>query len=212
MSILDRILRAGEGKKVKALEGIVPDINALGDEMRRLSDDELRGKTVEFRDRLANGATLEDILHEAFAVTREAAVRVIGQRHYDVQLMGGAALHFGWVAEMKTGEGKTLVSTLPAYLNGLAGKGVHLVTVNDYLARRDAEWMGQIHKFLGLSVGLIIPGFKDRPEEKRRNYQCDITYGTNNEMGFDYLRDNMAPRLDAKVQRGHNYCIVDEVD
>ena len=139
-------------------------------------------------------------------------MRVIGQRHYDVQLMGGAALHFGWVAEMKTGEGKTLVSTLPAYLNGLGGKGVHLVTVNDYLARRDAEWMGRIHKFLGLSVGLIIPGFKDRPEEKRRNYDCDITYGTNNEMGFDYLRDNMAPRLDAKVQRGHSYCIVDEVD
>jgi preprotein translocase subunit SecA len=212
MSILDRILRAGEGKKVKALEAIVPDINALGDEMRRLSDDELRGKTVEFRERLANGATLDDILTEAFAVTREAAVRTIGQRHYDVQLMGGAALHFGWVAEMKTGEGKTLVSTLPAYLNGLGGKGVHLVTVNDYLARRDAEWMGRIHKFLGLSVGLIIPGFKDRPEEKRRNYDCDITYGTNNEMGFDYLRDNMAPRLDMKVQRGHSYCIVDEVD
>src|SRR5262245_28644588 len=212
MSILDRILRAGEGKKIKALEGIVPDINALGDEMRRLSDDELRGKTVEFRDRLANGAALDDLLIDAFAVTREGAVRVIGQRHYDVQLMGGAALHFGWVAEMKTGEGKTLVSTLPAYLNGLAGKGVHLVTVNDYLARRDAEWMGRIHKFLGLSVGLIIPGFKDDPEAKRRNYQCDITYGTNNEMGFDYLRDNMAPRLDAKVQRGHSYCIVDEVD
>ena len=180
--------------------------------MRRLSDDELRGKTVEFRERLANGADLDDILIEAFAVTREAAVRVIGQRHYDVQLMGGAALHFGWVAEMKTGEGKTLVSTLPAYLNGLGGKGVHLVTVNDYLARRDAEWMGRIHKWLGLSVGLIIPGFKDRPEEKRRNYAADITYGTNNEMGFDYLRDNMAQRLDDKVQRGHSYCIVDEVD
>ena len=153
MSILDRILRAGEGKKVKALEGIIPDINALGDEMHRLSDDELRGKTAEFRNRLANGATLDDILTEAFAVTREAAVRVIGQRHYDVQLMGGAALHFGWVAEMKTGEGKTLVSTLPAYLNGLGGKGVHLVTVNDYLARRDAEWMGRIHKFPGSAWG-----------------------------------------------------------
>src|SRR3954447_188316 len=212
MSILDRILRAGEGKKIKALEAIVPDINALADDMRRLSDDELRGKTAEFRDRLANGAALDDILIEAFAVVREAANRVIGQRHYDVQLMGGAALHFGWVAEMKTGEGKTLVSTLPAYLNGLAGKGVHLVTVNDYLARRDAEWMGRIHKFLGLSVGLIIPGFKDDPETKRRNYLCDITYGTNNEMGFDYLRDNMAQQLAAKVQRGHSYCIVDEVD
>ena len=212
MGILDRILRAGEGKKLKALEGIVPDINALSDEYRRSSDDELKAKTAEFRQRLANGATLDDVLIEAFAVTREAAERVIGQRHYDVQLMGGAALHFGWVAEMKTGEGKTLVSTLPAYLNGLGGKGVHLVTVNDYLARRDAEWMGRIHKWLGLSVGLIIPGFKDQPEEKRRNYACDITYGTNNEFGFDYLRDNMAPRLDNKVQRGHSYCIVDEVD
>ncbi len=212
MSILDRILRAGEGKKVKALQAIAPDINALESEMRRLSDDELRGKTGEFRQRLANGATLDDILVEAFAVTREAADRVIGQRHYDVQLMGGAALHFGWVAEMKTGEGKTLVSTLPAYLNGVGGKGVHLVTVNDYLARRDAEWMGRIHKWLGLSVGLIIPGFKDDPESKRRSYASDITYGTNNEMGFDYLRDNMASRLDLKVQRGHNMCIVDEVD
>ena len=194
------------------MEGIVPDINALSDEFRRLSDDELKSKTGDFRQRLDNGATLDDVLIEAFAVTREAADRVIGQRHYDVQLMGGAALHFGWVAEMKTGEGKTLVSTLPAYLNGLGGNGVHLVTVNDYLARRDAEWMGRIHKWLGLSVGLIIPGFKDQPEEKRRNYACDITYGTNNEFGFDYLRDNMAPRLDNKVQRGHSYCIVDEVD
>src|SRR5690606_2042536 len=148
----------------------------------------------------------------AFAVTRKAADRVIGQRHYDVQMMGGAALHFGWVAEMKTGEGKTLVSTLPVYLNGLSGKGVHLVTVNDYLARRDAEWMGRIHKWLGLNVGLIIPGFQTSPTEKRRNYAADITYGTNNEMGFDYLRDNMAPKLENKVQRGHHYCIVDEVD
>ena len=152
------------------------------------------------------------MLIESFAVMREAADRVIGQRHFDVQLMGGAALHFGWVAEMKTGEGKTLVSTLPAYLNALGGKGVHLVTVNDYLARFHAEWMGRIHKFLGLEVGLIIPGFKDRPEEKRRNYAADITYGTNNEFGFDYLRDNMAQQLASKVQRGHAYCIVDEVD
>ena len=212
MSILDRILRAGEGKKVKALQAIVPDINALEPSIRKLSDDELRGKTAEFRQRLDNGATIDDILVESFAVIREAADRVIGQRHFDVQLMGGAALHFGWVAEMKTGEGKTLVSTLPAYLNALGGKGVHLVTVNDYLARFHAEWMGRIHKWMGLDVGLIIPGFKDRPEEKRRNYAADITYGTNNEFGFDYLRDNMAPRLDAKVQRGHSYCIVDEVD
>ena len=212
MGILDRILRAGEGKKLKALQGIVPDINALSDDMKRLSDTELQAKTGEFRQRLDNGATLDDILVEAFAVTREAADRVIGQRHYDVQMMGGAALHFGWVAEMKTGEGKTLVATLPSYLNGLGRKGVHLVTVNDYLARRDAEWMGRIHKWLGLDVGLIIPGFKAQPHEKRGNYAADITYGTNNEFGFDYLRDNMAPRLDAKVQRGHNFCIVDEVD
>ncbi len=212
MGILDRILRAGEGKKLKALEGMVPDINAWEDEYKRLSDVELKAKTGEFRQRLDNGAALDDILVEAFAVTREAADRVIGQRHYDVQMMGGAALHFGWVAEMKTGEGKTLVATLPSYLNGLGGNGVHLVTVNDYLARRDAEWMGRIHKWLGLNVGLIIPGFKSQPAEKRRNYAADITYGTNNEFGFDYLRDNMAPRLDAKVQRGHNFCIVDEVD
>jgi preprotein translocase subunit SecA len=212
MSILDKILRAGEGKKLKALQAIVPDINALGPDMTRLSDDELRAKTAEFRQRVDNGASLDDLLVEAFAVMREAADRAIGQRHFDVQLMGGAALHFGWVAEMKTGEGKTLVSTLPAYLNALGGKGVHLVTVNDYLARFHAEWMGRIHKFLGLEVGLIIPGFKDRPEEKRRNYAADITYGTNNEFGFDYLRDNMAQSLAAKVQRGHNYCIVDEVD
>mgnify|MGYP002631261975 CR=1 FL=1 len=212
MGILDRILRAGEGKKLKALQGMIPDINALEDGLRRLSDDELKAKTGEFRQRLDNGATLDDILVEAFAVTREAADRVIGQRHYDVQMMGGAALHFGWVAEMKTGEGKTLVSTLPVYLNGLGGKGVHLVTVNDYLARRDAEWMGRIHRWLGLEVGLIIPGLMTSPIEKRRNYNADITYGTNNEMGFDYLRDNMAAKLENKVQRGHSYCIVDEVD
>ena len=214
MSILDRILRAGEGKKVKALEAIVPDINAHGDAMRSdLSDDELKGKTAEFRDRLANGATLDDILIEAFAVTREAADRVIGQRHYDVQMMGGAALHFGWVAEMKTGEGKTLVSTLPAYLNGLGGKGVHLVTVNDYLARVDAEWMGRIHKWLGLNVGLIIPGFKDRPDEKRRNYagrhhlrhQQRVAASTTCATTW---RIGSTPRSSA----GHSYCIVDEVD
>ena len=146
MGVLDRILRAGEGKKLKALQGIVPDIAALEDEYRRLDDDSLKAKTAEFRARLDRGETLDDLLIEAFAVTREAADRVLGQRHYDVQMMGGAALHFGWVAEMRTGEGKTLVSTLPAYLNGLSGRGVHLVTVNDYLARRDAEWMGQVHR------------------------------------------------------------------
>ena len=212
MGILDRILRAGEGKKLKALQGLVPDINAQEAAIQALSDDALRGKTAEFRQRLDRGEPLDDMLVEAFAVVREAAQRVIGQRHFDVQMMGGAALHFGWVAEMKTGEGKTLVSTLPAYLNGLTGKGVHLVTVNDYLARFHAEWMGRIHKWMGLEVGLIIPGFKERPAEKRVNYAADITYGTNNEFGFDYLRDNMAGRLDDKVQRGHYFAIVDEVD
>ena len=212
MGILDRVLRAGEGKKVKALEGLIPDINALEATISALSDDALRGKTDEFRSRIERGESLDDLLIEAFAVMREAGKRVLGQRHYDVQLMGGAALHFGWVAEMKTGEGKTLVSTLPAYLNGLGGKGVHLVTVNDYLARRDAEWMGRVHRWLGLSVGLVIPGFREQPSQKREDYLCDITYGTNNEFGFDYLRDNMAGSLDEKVQRGHNFAIVDEVD
>jgi preprotein translocase subunit SecA len=212
MGILDRILRAGEGKKLKALQAMVPEINAHEPSLQKFTDDQLRAKTGEFRQQLANGADLDDVAIEAFAVMREAATRTIGQRHYDVQLMGGAALHFGWVAEMKTGEGKTLVSTLPAYLNGLGGDGVHLVTVNDYLARRDSEWMGQIHRFLGLNVGLIIPGHKSSPAEKRAQYACDITYGTNNEMGFDYLRDNMAGKLVDKTQRGHNYCIVDEVD
>src|SRR5258708_7351038 len=161
MGILDRILRAGEGKKLKALAGIVPDINVLEPDMRALSDESLRAKTGEFRVRLENGEDLDDLLVEAFAVVREAASRTIGQRHYDVQLMGGAALHFGWVAEMKTGEGKTLVSTLPAYLNGLSGNGAHLITVNDYLASRDAEWMGRLHPWLWLSVGLLIPQIHD---------------------------------------------------
>ncbi|MGD9997947.1 MAG: preprotein translocase subunit SecA [Ilumatobacteraceae bacterium] len=212
MKLLDKILRAGEGKKLKALQGLVPHINELEPAMQRLSDADLIAKTAEFRGRIERGETLDDLLIEAFAVMREASVRNTGMRHFDVQLMGGAALHFGWVAEMKTGEGKTLVSTLPAYLNGLGGKGVHLVTVNDYLAKRDAENMGRIHRWMGLTVGLIIPGFKDRPAQKRENYGCDITYGTNNEMGFDYLRDNMAGTLADKVQRGHNYAIVDEVD
>jgi preprotein translocase subunit SecA len=212
MGILDRILRAGEGKKLKALEGLVPDINSEEAALVALSDDALRAKTAEFRQRIERGESLDDLLIESFAVVREAARRVIGQRHYDVQLMGGAALHFGWVAEMKTGEGKTLVSTLPAYLNGLSGKGVHLITVNDYLARRDSEWMGRVHRWLGLEVGLVIPGHRERPEQKRQDYAADITYGTNNEFGFDYLRDNMAPTKANKVQRGHNFAIVDEVD
>ena len=211
MGIMDRLLKAGEGKKVRALKDLCPDINALEPEMQALSDDDLARKTIEFRERLDNGASADDLLIEAFAVVREAATREIGQRHYDVQLMGGAALHFGWVAEMKTGEGKTLVSTLPCYLNGLTGNGVHVITVNDYLATRDAEWMGQIHRRLGLSVGLILPR-NDPPAYKREQYACDITYGTNNEFGFDYLRDNMAMTEADKVQRGHSYAIVDEVD
>jgi preprotein translocase subunit SecA len=211
MGMFDKLLRTGEGKKQRALQSLVPDINSYEDELRALSDTELTAKTAEFRQQLDNGATLDDVLLEAFAVTREAANREIGQRHYDVQLMGGAALHFGWVAEMKTGEGKTLVSTLPVYLNALGGKGVHVVTVNDYLATRDAEWMGQVHRRLGLDVGLVIPGQHD-PTHKRAQYACDITYGTNNEFGFDYLRDNMAMSRADQVQRGHSFCIVDEID
>ena len=211
MGVLDRILRAGEGRKFKAIAGLVPEINALEPEIAALSDEALTGKTGEFRQRLANGEDLDDLLIEAFAVVREAAKRTIGQRHFDVQLMGGAALHFGWVAEMKTGEGKTLVSTLPVYLNALAGKGVHVITVNDYLARFHAEWMGRIYQRLGMSVGLVIPQIRGS-EEKRRNYACDVTYGINNEFGFDYLRDNMAMTTAAKVQRGHSYAIVDEID
>ena len=211
MGVFDRILRTGEGKMLRSLQGLVPDVAALEPELLKLSDEDLRHKTVEFRERLERDATLDDVLLEAFAVTREASHRVIGQRHYDVQIMGGAALHFGWVAEMRTGEGKTLVSTLPVYLNGLGGDGVHVITVNDYLARRDAEWMGQIYSWLGLTVGLIVPG-NNEPAFKREQYASDITYGTNNEFGFDYLRDNMAMSIEEKVQRGHSYAIVDEID
>ena len=184
-------LRSGEGRKLKFIQALVPDINALEPSTEALSDDALRAKTGEFRTRLGNGESTDDLLFESFAVVREAARRVLGQRHYDVQLVGGAALHFGGVAEMKTGEGKTLTSTLPIYLNGLTGNGVHIVTVNDYLASRDSEWMGQIHRWLGLDVGLIIPGNRNS-DFKRAQYAADITYGTNNEFGFDYLRDNMA--------------------
>jgi len=213
MGILDRILRAGEGKKLKALQGIVPEINAYEDDYRNLSDDQLKAKTGEFRQRLDNGEDVDDLLVEAFATMREAGVRVLGQRQYDVQMMGGAALHFGWVAEMKTGEGKTLTSTGPVYLNALEQKGVHLVTVNDYLAQYQSELMGRIYRFMNMDVGLILPGRGASAAEKRKSYAADVTYGTNNELGFDYLRDNMAPSKDAKVQqRGHNFCIVDEVD
>ncbi len=211
MSVLTKILRAGEGKRVRELAGLVEPINALSEATAALSDVELRAKTEEFRARLADGETLDDLLIEAFAVVREAATRVLGQRHYDVQLMGGMALHFGWIAEMKTGEGKTLVSTLPVYLNALAGQGVHVVTVNDYLATRDANWMGQLHRFLGLTVGRVGPDMPDF-DDKRAAYQSDVTYGTNTEFGFDYLRDNMARRREHMVQRGHHFAIVDEVD
>ena len=210
MGLLDKILRAGEGRAIKELAKISVQVNKFEQEISSLDDQSLRGKTDIFKERINNGQTLDSILPEAFAVVREAAKRTLGQRHYDVQLMGGAALHRGNIAEMKTGEGKTLVSTLPAYLNALAGKGVHIVTVNDYLAERDSEWMGRVHRFLGLKVGVILASMT--PAERREAYAADITYGTNNEFGFDYLRDNMAWSLVDCVQRGHNFAIVDEVD
>lgn len=197
-------------KEVKRLMPIVKQINGLEPEIEKLSDSELRGKTDEFKKKLEEGKTLDDILPEAFAVVREASKRVLGMRHFDVQLIGGIILHQGRIAEMKTGEGKTLVATLPVYLNALTGKGVHVITVNDYLAKRDSEWMGKVYKFLGLTVGLAIAGME--PEEKRKAYNCDVTYGTNNEFGFDYLRDNMVIYKDQLVQRGLNYAIVDEID
>jgi preprotein translocase subunit SecA len=222
MGLFERLLHAGEGRKLKALESVVPEVGAFEPEMERRTDDELRGLTAELRGRLDRAGdavterearldALDDLLPEAFAVVREAARRTLGQRHFDVQLMGGAALHFGWVSEMKTGEGKTLVATLPVYLNALAGYGAHVVTVNDYLARRDAEWMGQIYRALGLDVGIVIPEIFDYGA-KRIAYQADLTYGTNNEFGFDYLRDNMAASGEDQVQRGHFFAIVDEVD
>jgi len=210
VALLDKILRAGEGRQVKNLEKIAKMVNSHEGEISQLSDQQLRAKTDEFKARLNDGEELDDLLPEAFAVVREAAKRTLGQRHYDVQLMGGIALHRGNIAEMRTGEGKTLVSTLPAYLNALTGLGVHIVTVNDYLAERDSEWMGRVHRFLGLSVGVILAHMS--PQERRAAYAADITYGTNNEFGFDYLRDNMAWSLNDCVQREHNFAIVDEVD
>jgi preprotein translocase subunit SecA len=195
---------------VKRLKRIADHVNGLSDDIEKLSDAELRAKTDEFKKRYEAGESLDDLLPEAFAVAREAAWRVLDQRPFDVQLMGGAALHFGNVAEMKTGEGKTLTCVLPAYLNALSGKGVHVITVNDYLAKRDSEWMGRVHRFLGLDVGVILAQMT--PDERRAAYAADITYGTNNEFGFDYLRDNMAHSVEDMVQRGHNYGIVDEVD
>jgi preprotein translocase subunit SecA len=211
MSVFQKILKAGEGKRAKQLAELVGPINELSGEMAGLTDAELRAKTEVFKERLAEGETLDDLLIEAFAVVREAATRVLGQRHYDVQLMGGMALHFGWIAEMKTGEGKTLVSTLPVYLNALAGNGVHVVTVNDYLATRDANWMGELHRWLGITVGRVGPDLAEF-DQKQEAYACDVTYGTNTEFGFDYLRDNMARRREHMVQRGHPFAIVDEVD
>jgi preprotein translocase subunit SecA len=211
MSVFTKVLKAGEGKKVRRLAELVPLVNALEPEMQALSDDALAHKTVEFRERLDAGETLDDLLIESYAVVREGAWRVLGQRHFDVQLMGGMALHFGWIAEMKTGEGKTLVSTLPVYLNALDQRGVHVVTVNDYLATRDAEWMGRLHKFLGLTVGRIGADIDD-PMLKKAAYAADLTYGTNNEFGFDYLRDNMARSRELMAQRGHVFAMIDEVD
>ncbi|MBC1219730.1 preprotein translocase subunit SecA [Nostoc sp. UCD121] len=208
--MLKLLLGDPNARKLKKYQPSVTEINLLEEEIKVLSDDELKGKTVEFKQRLAKGETLDDLLPEAYAVVREAGRRVLGLRHFDVQLLGGIILHVGQIAEMKTGEGKTLVATLPSYLNALTGKGVHVITVNDYLARRDAEWMGQVHRFLGLSVGLIQSSMT--PSERQKNYDCDITYVTNSEVGFDYLRDNMATSMADVVQRPFNYCVIDEVD
>src|SRR5687768_10157258 len=209
-TILAKVIGTQNERDLKKLRPIVAEINAKEPEIQRLTDTQLRDKTLEFRARLANGETLDDILPEAFAVVREGGKRVLNMRHFDVQLIGGMALHRGKIAEMKTGEGKTLVATLPAYLNSLEGKGAHVVTVNDYLARRDSEWMGRLYRFLGLSVGVIQHELND--QERQVAYGADITYGTNNEFGFDYLRDNMKFELAHFVQRGHHFAIVDEVD
>jgi preprotein translocase subunit SecA len=209
-AIIKKIVGSKNERELKRLWPIVEKINGLEPQIAALTDDQLRGKTSEFKERCAKGESLDSLLPEAFAVCREAGKRVHNMRHFDVQLIGGMVLHSGKIAEMKTGEGKTLVATLPAYLNALTGKGVHVVTVNDYLARRDSEWMGRIYNFLGLSVGVIVHGIDD--EERRAAYASDITYGTNNEFGFDYLRDNMKFSLDDYVQRPFYFSIVDEVD
>ena len=210
MSIFNKIFKSYSEKEVKRIMPIVDKINSLEDEISKLTDEELKNKTNEFKEQLDNGKTLDDILPEAFAVVREASKRVLGMRHFDVQLIGGIILHQGRIAEMKTGEGKTLVATLPVYLNALTGRGVHVITVNDYLAKRDSEWMGKLYKFMGLSVGLVIAGMD--PKAKQKAYACDITYGTNNEFGFDYLRDNMVIYKEQLVQRDLAYAIVDEID
>ena len=210
VAVLDKVLRMGEGRQIRKLQGVAKATNAFEDQISAMSDEELKGQTPKFKQRLENGESLDSLMPEAFATVREVSKRTLGQRHFDVQLMGGAALHWGNIAEMKTGEGKTLVATLPSYLNALEGKGVHVVTVNDYLASYQSELMGRIFRFLGMSVGCIITD--QRPTERRKQYQADITYGTNNEFGFDYLRDNMAWDKDELVQRGHHFAIVDEVD
>ena len=207
---LSKLLTLGEGKQLKHYEATAAKINGLESEMQARSDQELRALTAAFRERAQNGEDLKSLLPEAFAAVREASVRTLGLRHFDVQLIGGMALNDGQIAEMKTGEGKTLVSTLAGYLNALPGNNVHVVTVNDYLARRDSEWMGQVYRFLGMEVGLIQNGM--RPDKKIPAYKADVTYGTNSEFGFDYLRDNMVTRAEARVQRGHHFAIVDEVD
>ncbi|MBR5900070.1 MAG: preprotein translocase subunit SecA, partial [Clostridia bacterium] len=210
MGLIKYIL-GGEGRRnLRKLDAMADKVLLLEDKYKSLTDEELREQTQILKNRLANGETLDDILYDAFAVAREAASRVLNMRHYKVQIIGGICLHQGRVAEMKTGEGKTLVATLPAYLNALSGNGVHIVTVNDYLASRDAEWMGKVYRFLGLTVGVAVSGLED--EDKRKSYACDITYGTNNEMGFDYLRDNLKTRVEDMVQRPLNFAIVDEVD
>ncbi|MFQ8867689.1 MAG: hypothetical protein ACLR67_05275 [Eggerthella lenta] len=210
MGLITKLFGTYSERELKSIYPIVDKIEAMADEYHALTDEELRAKTPEFKARLANGETLDDILPEAFAAVREAAGRVLGLYPYRVQLIGGMALNDGQIAEMKTGEGKTLVSTLAGYLNALPGNNVHVVTVNDYLARRDSEWMGQVYRFLGMDVGLIQNGM--RPDKKIPAYKADVTYGTNSEFGFDYLRDNMVTRPESRVQRGHHFAIVDEVD
>ena len=210
MGLIQKIFGTHSENELKRIYPIADAIEALDEQMHSLSDAELKDKTREFKERLSKGETLDDILPEAYAVVREAAVRTLGMKHYRVQLIGGIILHQGRIAEMKTGEGKTLVSTLPAYLNALTGEGVHIVTVNDYLAQRDAHWMGQVHEFLGLTVGVVLNGMDN--DERRAAYNCDITYVTNNELGFDYLRDNMVIYKEQLVQRGLKYAVIDEVD
>ena len=210
MGLFSKLFGTRSQREIKRIQPTVDKILALEEEYKQLSEEQLKGKTALFKERLANGETLDDLLPEAFAAVREAAWRVLGMRPYPVQLIGGIVLHQGRIAEMKTGEGKTLVAILPCYLNALTGRGVHVVTVNDYLAKRDSEWMGKVYRYMGLSVGLVIPGMKSA--ERREAYAADITYCTNNELGFDYLRDNMAIYKAELVQRGHAFAIVDEVD